>query len=156
MTKEYLFKYLKDGYKVEKKYAATTLWTIFSCINKMLQHYEKIAKLYLIIIDKKVSLKIKVSLLGVVALFSQICANKVRKWLYALFPENLTKYRVSHKYLDDFWKMGVASKWVKPHIQNFLCFWSIFIANFSENMVSIASIFPLSMALLCHISGGHK
>jgi hypothetical protein len=65
-------------------------------------------------------------------------------------------YRVSHMYLDDFWKMGVASKWVKPHLQNFLCFLSIFIANFSEHLVAIASILLLSMALLCHISGGHK
>ena len=55
---------------------------------------------------------------------------------------------MSHKYLDDFLKMDVASKWVKPHLQNFLCFLSIIMANFSENLVTIASIFPLSMALL--------
>ena len=65
-------------------------------------------------------------------------------------------YRVSHKYLNDFFKMGVASKRVKPRLQNFLCFLSIIMANFSENLVAIASIFPLSMALLCHISGGHR
>ena len=46
------------------------------------------------------------------------------------------------------WTMGVASKWVKPRLQNFLSFLSIIIANFSENLVTIASIFPLSMALL--------
>ena len=37
-TKESLFEYLKDGHEGEKKYAGTTLWTIFSCLNKMLQH----------------------------------------------------------------------------------------------------------------------
>ena len=57
-------------------------------------------------------------------------------------------YRVSQKYPDDFLKMGVASKWVKPRLQNFLCFLSIIMANFSESLVTIASIFPLSMALL--------
>ena len=57
-------------------------------------------------------------------------------------------YRVSHKYLDDFLKMGVISKLVKPRLQNFLCFLSIIMANFSENLVTIASIFSLSMALL--------
>ena len=31
-------------------------------------------------------------------------------------------YRVSQKYPDNFLKMGVASKWVKPCLQNFLCF----------------------------------
>ena len=40
------------------------------------------------------------------------------------------------------------SKWVKPRLQHFLCFLSIFKANFSENLVTIASIFPLYMALL--------
>ena len=57
-------------------------------------------------------------------------------------------YRVTHMYLNDFLKMGVASKWAKPCLQNFLCFLSIIMANFSENLVTIASIFPLSMALL--------
>ena len=57
-------------------------------------------------------------------------------------------FRVAHMYLNDFLKMGVASKWVKPRLQNFLCFLSIIMANFSENLVTIASIFPLSMALL--------
>ena len=65
-------------------------------------------------------------------------------------------YRVSQKYLDDFLKMGVASKWVKPCLQNFLYFLSILIANFSEILVAIASIFPLYMALMCHSIGGHK
>ena len=65
-------------------------------------------------------------------------------------------YRVSQKDPDDFLKMGVASKWVKPRLQNFLCFLSIIMANFSENLVAIASIFSLYMALLCHISGGHR
>ena len=37
-SKESLFEYLKDGFEGKKKYAATTLWTIFSCLNKMLQH----------------------------------------------------------------------------------------------------------------------
>ena len=50
-------------------------------------------------------------------------------------------YRVSHKYLDDFLKMVVAFKWVKPCLINFLCFLSILIANFSENFVAIASFF---------------
>ena len=68
----------------------------------------------------------------------------------------IIKYRVYHKYLDDFWKVGVASEWVKPRLQNFLCFLSILIANFSENLVTIASIFPLSMALLVKGIGGHK
>ena len=42
---------------------------------------------------------------------------------------NLTDsvYRVSQKYLDDFLKMGVASKWVQPCLQNFLYFLSILI-----------------------------
>ena len=39
---------------------------------------------------------------------------------------------------------------VKPGLQNFLCFLNILIANFYENLVYIASIFPFSMALLCH------
>jgi hypothetical protein len=37
-TKDSLFQYLKDGFEGEKKYAPTTLWSIFSCINKMLKH----------------------------------------------------------------------------------------------------------------------
>ena len=60
----------------------------------------------------------------------------------------LILYRVSQKYPDDFLKMGVASKLYKPRLQNFLCFLSIIMANFSESLVTIASIFPLSMALL--------
>ena len=44
-----------------------------------------------------------------------------------------------------FLKINVASKWVKPHLQNLLCFLSSFMANFSENLVTIASIFPLSI-----------
>ena len=50
-------------------------------------------------------------------------------------------YRVAHKYLNNFLKMGVASKCVKPCLQNCLCFLSILIANFSENLVALASIF---------------
>lgn len=37
-TKDSLFQFLKKGWEGEKKYAASTLWTIFSCINKLLQH----------------------------------------------------------------------------------------------------------------------
>ena len=37
-TKDSLFQFLKNGWEGEKKYAASTLWTIFSCINKLLQH----------------------------------------------------------------------------------------------------------------------
>ena len=37
-TKASLFDFLKDGFEGEKKYAPTTLWSIFSCINKMLKH----------------------------------------------------------------------------------------------------------------------
>ena len=37
-----------------------------------------------------------------------------------------------------------------------LCFLTILIANFSENLVAIASIFPLPIALLCQSIGGHK
>ena len=47
-------------------------------------------------------------------------------------------YSVRHMYLDDFCKVGVASKWVKPHLQNFLSFLSIIMANFPENLVTIA------------------
>ena len=39
-------------------------------------------------------------------------------------------YRVTQKDLNDFWKMGVPAKWVKPRLQNFLCFLSIIIAKF--------------------------
>ena len=55
-------------------------------------------------------------------------------------------YRVSQKYPDDFLKMGVASKWVKPRLQNFLCFLSIIMANSSENLVAIALTISLSMS----------
>ena len=37
-----------------------------------------------------------------------------------------------------FLKVGVASKWVKPRLQNFLCFLSILMAKISENLVAIA------------------
>ena len=37
-TKDSLFQFLKNGWEGEKKYAASTLWTIFSCVNKLLQH----------------------------------------------------------------------------------------------------------------------
>jgi hypothetical protein len=37
-TKESVFEFLKNGAEGEKKYAPTTLWTIFSCLNKLLQH----------------------------------------------------------------------------------------------------------------------
>ena len=50
-------------------------------------------------------------------------------------------YRVTHMYLNDFFKMGVALKWGKPRLQNFLCFLSMIMANFSETLVTIASIF---------------
>ena len=68
-------------------------------------------------------------------------------------------YRVSHKYLDDFWKVDVASKLVKSRLQNFLCFLSILIAKISENLVAIALIISLFMAFLCHMIKsieGHK
>ena len=47
-----------------------------------------------------------------------------------------------------FFKNGLASKWVKPHLQNFLWFLSIIMAIFPENLVTIASSFLLSLALL--------
>ena len=47
-------------------------------------------------------------------------------------------YRVTQKDLNDFWKVSVASKWVKPHLQNFLSFLSKIMANFPENLVTIA------------------
>ena len=62
-------------------------------------------------------------------------------------------YRESHKSRNDF------QKCVKPRLQNCLCFLRVLIANFFENLVTIASIFLLSIALLCHIIkgiGGHK
>ena len=37
-TKDSLFEFLKNGHEGESKYAPTTLWSIFSCINKMLKH----------------------------------------------------------------------------------------------------------------------
>ena len=37
-TKDSVFDYLKNGYEGKKKYAPTTLWTIFSCLNKLCQH----------------------------------------------------------------------------------------------------------------------
>ena len=37
-TKDSVFEFLKKGFEGEKKYAPSTLWTIFSCINKLLQH----------------------------------------------------------------------------------------------------------------------
>ena len=78
--------------------------------------------------------------------------QSIVKVVHILFSERIVKilieYRASHMYLDDFWKVGVASKLVKPHLQNFICFLSIIMANFSKNLVTIASIFPLSMALL--------
>jgi hypothetical protein len=42
--------------------------------------------------------------------------------ILGLFLLKELKYRVVHMYLNDFLKMGVASKWVKPRLQNFLCF----------------------------------
>ena len=56
---------------------------------------------------------------------------------FTLYKSN---YRVSHKYLNNFWKVGVASKWVKPCLQNFLCFLSILITKISENLVAITLI----------------
>ena len=52
---------------------------------------------------------------------------------------NLFKYIQGEPYVfGRFLKVGVASKWVKPHLQNFLCFLSIIMANFPENLVTIA------------------
>ena len=73
-----------------------------------------------------------------------------------IFWELIFIYRVAHMYLNDFLKMGGASKSVKPQLQNFLYFLGIILANFSENLVIIASIFPLSMVLLDQGYGGHK
>ena len=64
---------------------------------------------------------------------SRNCIHWPWKWF-------MFKYRVSHMYLDDFWKLGVASKLVKPRLQNFLSFVSIIMAKFYENFVTIASI----------------
>ena len=59
-------------------------------------------------------------------------------------------YRVAPYVLksERFLKLCVAFKWVKPRLQNFLCFLSILIAKFSENLVAIASTVFLSMAFL--------
>ena len=49
-------------------------------------------------------------------------------------------YRVSHMYSDDGCGIQMSQA----------CFLSILMANFFENLVAMASIFPLSMALRCH------
>ena len=78
--------------------------------------------------------------------FGSFLVSLGRRWVY----------RVTQKGLNDFWKVGVATKWVKPCLQNFLCFLSIIIAKISENLVAIALIISLSMAFLCQGIGGHK
>ena len=58
-----------------------------------------------------------------------------------------------------FLKVGVASKWVKPRLRNFLCFLGILMAKISENLVAIVLTISLSMAFLCHMIkgiGGHE
>ena len=42
-----------------------------------------------------------------------------------------TGWHISNKYLNEF-LMGVASKWVKPRLKNFLCFLSIFISKINS------------------------
>ena len=92
--------------------------------------------------------------------YIQSTSTSLRKDLYKLLPffcqfvgKNFGSFTGC---LICIWTMGVASKWVKPRLQNFLYFLSILIANFSENLVAIASIFSLYMALMCHSIGGHK
>ena len=37
-SRDSIFEYLKDCYEGEKNYAPSTLWTVFSCLNKFCQH----------------------------------------------------------------------------------------------------------------------
>ena len=62
-----------------------------------------------------------------------------------------------HKYLNNFWKVGVASKWVKPCLQNFLCFLSILIGIISKKFGGHSFNYSFDhMAFLWQGIGGHK
>ena len=49
-------------------------------------------------------------------------------------------YRASHMYLDDFWKVGVAFKLVKPRLKNFLSFLSKLFWKFGDHSFNFSFV----------------
>ena len=66
--------------------------------------------------------------------------NLDRLYIRILFiSENLDQHGGPYVF-GQFLKVGVASKWVKPHLLNFLCFLCILMAKISENCEAILDV----------------